>query len=55
VSERDGVLQVACDDAVWAAELELMGPSLVDALNTALGHDALRLLRVRADGARGVR
>jgi predicted nucleic acid-binding Zn ribbon protein len=55
VSERDGVLQVACEDAVWAAELELMGPSLVDALNAALGHDALRLLRVRADGARGVR
>ena len=26
-AERDGVLTIACADAVWAAELELMGPS----------------------------
>lgn len=51
-SERAGVLHVACDDAVWASELELMGPSLVSALNAAIGRDALEAVRARADGAR---
>ena len=33
-AERGGVLQVACDEAVWAAELELMGArDLVDRLD----------------------
>ena len=53
VAERDGVLQVACAEAVWASELALMGPSLVDALNAAIGRPALRSLRARADGKRG--
>jgi predicted nucleic acid-binding Zn ribbon protein len=53
IGEHEGVLRVACDDAVWAAELELMGPSLVRALNTAMGREALVGMRVRADGARG--
>jgi predicted nucleic acid-binding Zn ribbon protein len=53
VSERSGVLTVACEDAVWAAELELMGPSLVSALNAAVGREALHAVRARADGARG--
>jgi predicted nucleic acid-binding Zn ribbon protein len=52
VSERDGVLALACDDAVWAAELELIGPSLVASLNHALGRPALARVRVRSDGAR---
>ena len=55
VGERDGVLQIACDDAVWASELELMGPSLVSSLNAAIGRDAVRAVRVRADGAKGPR
>jgi predicted nucleic acid-binding Zn ribbon protein len=55
VSEHDGVLQIACEDAVWASELELMGPSLVSSLNAAIGRDAVRAVRVRADGARGPR
>jgi len=54
VGEHDGVLQVACDDAVWASELELMSLSLVQALNAALGRDALVRLRVGADGAKGL-
>jgi predicted nucleic acid-binding Zn ribbon protein len=53
VAERAGVLDIACSEAVWASELELMGPQLVDALNTKLGTDKLRSLRVRADAARG--
>jgi predicted nucleic acid-binding Zn ribbon protein len=52
VAERAGVLEVACEDAVWAAELELMGPQLVIALNAAIGAGELRSLRVRADAAR---
>jgi predicted nucleic acid-binding Zn ribbon protein len=48
IGERDGVLTVACTEAVWAHELELMGPELVERLNLALGRDALRALRCRA-------
>lgn len=50
-AERGGVLEVRCDEAVWAAELELMGPALIDALNTALGAPRLTALRTRADGS----
>ena len=39
--ERGGVLTVACDEAVWAAELELMGPELVDRLEASLGRRAI--------------
>ena len=34
-------------EAVWAAEVDLLGPSLVDALNTAIGTSALRSVRAR--------
>jgi predicted nucleic acid-binding Zn ribbon protein len=44
VSERDGVVTVACESAVWAQELELLGPDLVtrfgDALAGEQGHAA---------------
>jgi predicted nucleic acid-binding Zn ribbon protein len=52
VAERDGVLQVACEDGVWAHELELMGPSLVASLNAAIGAPALASVRLRADASR---
>jgi predicted nucleic acid-binding Zn ribbon protein len=52
VTEHDGVLQIACEEAVWAAELELLGPSLVAALNAAIGVEALSSVRLRADGSR---
>ncbi len=48
IGERGGVLTVACAEAVWAHELELMGPELVAAINAALGRQALRTLRCRA-------
>jgi predicted nucleic acid-binding Zn ribbon protein len=35
-SERDGVLTVACESAVWAQELELLAPDLLTRLNTRL-------------------
>ena len=37
VSERDGVLTVACESAAWAHELELLGPDLLSRMNEALG------------------
>jgi predicted nucleic acid-binding Zn ribbon protein len=51
--ERDGVLVVSCEAAVWAQELDLMGPELVARLNGALGADAVRSLRCQAAPARG--
>jgi predicted nucleic acid-binding Zn ribbon protein len=39
------VLTVTCSSAVWAHELDLMGPELTGAINAALGIEALRALR----------
>ncbi|HEX6021655.1 MAG TPA: DUF721 domain-containing protein [Solirubrobacter sp.] len=50
-SERDGVITVACDSAVLAAELDLMSELVVARLNTALGRDAVRRLRTNATRA----
>jgi predicted nucleic acid-binding Zn ribbon protein len=36
VSERDGVVTVACESAVWAQELELLGPDLLARFGDAL-------------------
>ena len=36
VSERDGVVTVACESAVWAQELELLGPDLLSRFGDAL-------------------
>jgi predicted nucleic acid-binding Zn ribbon protein len=47
VAERGGVLVVSCDESVWAAELELMGPEVTLALGRALGRPAITSLRCR--------
>lgn len=50
VAERAGILTVACESAVWAQELELIGGDLVERLNAALatpGAPPLRALRAR--------
>jgi predicted nucleic acid-binding Zn ribbon protein len=47
VSERDGVVTVACRSAVWAQELSMMAPDLLERLNGALGGAALAELRFR--------
>ena len=52
VAERDGVVTVACPQAVWAQELDLMSERVVEALNRALGRPAVRALRVQARPAR---
>ncbi len=45
VSERDGTVTLLCSSAVWMAEIDLMGPVLVDAVNAALGAPRLRDVR----------
>ena len=47
VSERDGVLTVACDSSVWAQELDLMAETLIDRLNSELDGEEIRELRCR--------
>jgi predicted nucleic acid-binding Zn ribbon protein len=37
VSEREGVVTVACESAVWAGELELLAPDLLARLNVRVG------------------
>jgi predicted nucleic acid-binding Zn ribbon protein len=44
---RDGVVTVSCRAAVWAQELELMGPDVIARVNAALGSEALTRLRCR--------
>lgn len=51
VAERDGSLTVACESAVWAQEVELLGPELAEQLNGALGRPAISALRCRATRA----
>src|SRR4051794_26665443 len=51
--ERDGVLVVTCSSAVWAQELDLMGPELVEGLNARLTTGEVRRLRCQAVAAKG--
>lgn len=53
--EREGTLTVTCSSAVWAQELDLMGPDLVGRINAALGTDAIVFLRCSSAPAKGVR
>jgi predicted nucleic acid-binding Zn ribbon protein len=46
-AERDGVLTVTCEAAVWAQELDLMAGELITRLNAALGGEPIRELRCR--------
>ena len=48
VSERDGVVTVACVSAVWAQELDLLSERVIERLNEALGRPAVRKLRAHA-------
>lgn len=47
LAERDGVLTVSCDAAVWAQELELMADVLIARINAAIGSAAVHSLRCR--------
>ncbi len=50
VSERGGEVTVACSDAVWAEELDLMQGQLEQGLRERLGDSAPRSLRFRVEG-----
>ena len=45
VSERDGVVTVACESGVWAQELDLLAPDLLSGLEGALGARVVTRLR----------
>jgi predicted nucleic acid-binding Zn ribbon protein len=45
VSEREGVVTVACGSGVWAQELDLLSERVVASLNDRLGRPAVRRLR----------
>jgi predicted nucleic acid-binding Zn ribbon protein len=47
-AERDGVLVVSCSSSVWAHELDLMAPQLIDRLNQVLDGPRVARLRCRA-------
>jgi predicted nucleic acid-binding Zn ribbon protein len=44
-SERGGVLTVSCSASVWAQELDLMAPDILERLNGRLGGTRLNRLR----------
>ena len=44
-AERGGVLTVSCSASVWAQELDLMAPVLLDRLNALLRRGSLSRLR----------
>ena len=48
VSERDGVVTVACESSLWANELALMAPDLLAKLRAALPDRPLGELRFKA-------
>ena len=55
VAEREGTVTVVCSSSVWAQEVELLGPTLLDAINGVLladGAPAIRALRCTAAGGR---
>jgi predicted nucleic acid-binding Zn ribbon protein len=44
-AERSGVLTVSCSAAVWAHELDLMAPVILESLSKALGGERIKRLR----------
>jgi predicted nucleic acid-binding Zn ribbon protein len=47
VAEREGTLTVACTEAVWAHELQLMSDAVIERLNATLGGPVVQHLRCR--------
>jgi predicted nucleic acid-binding Zn ribbon protein len=54
-AERAGVVTVTCSSSVWAHELDLMSPVLIERLNAALAVPVVTRLRCRAAPVRGPR
>jgi predicted nucleic acid-binding Zn ribbon protein len=51
-AERGGVVTVSCSASVWAQELDLMAPSILERLNRLLGAGRVSRLRCVALPAR---
>jgi predicted nucleic acid-binding Zn ribbon protein len=50
VSERGGVLTIGCSSAVWAQELDLMAPTILERLNSHLRLGRIARLRCTVRG-----
>ncbi len=48
VSERAGALVVSCSSSVWAQELDLMGPDILERLARSIGGGRVTRLRCSA-------
>lgn len=55
VSERGGTVTIACAAAVWAQELDLMAPMLIEKLNASIGRPAVQRLRCVTGAREGLR
>jgi predicted nucleic acid-binding Zn ribbon protein len=51
-AERGGVVTVSCSASVWAQELDLMAPQIIERLNELLRHGRVQRLRCVAVGPR---
>jgi predicted nucleic acid-binding Zn ribbon protein len=51
-TEHGGTLTIACRSSVWAQELDLMAPELVERLNARLGEGRITALRCVASPPR---
>jgi predicted nucleic acid-binding Zn ribbon protein len=49
-AERGGVVTIACSASVWAQELDLMAPQIIEHLNGALAGPGVHRLRCVAVG-----
>jgi predicted nucleic acid-binding Zn ribbon protein len=49
-AERGGVVTVSCAASVWAQELDLMAPQIIERLNAALTERSVQRLRCVAVG-----
>lgn len=49
-AERGGVVTVSCSASVWAQELDLMAPQIIERLNDALPGGGVARLRCVATG-----
>jgi predicted nucleic acid-binding Zn ribbon protein len=49
-AERGGVVTISCAASVWAQELDLMAPQIIERLNAVLGQSSIQRLRCVAVG-----
>jgi predicted nucleic acid-binding Zn ribbon protein len=52
VSAAGGMVTIACSSSLWAHELDLMSPTVIESLNAALGGPRVTRLRCTASAGR---